>query len=302
MTRLFSALTVVLLSSLIGGVRGGETAVQRTGAQPISLRAMIASGQTRVVGASPESEKRLIRTLELREKAREAEVEIFRRTEAILLRIKRRADSQSVSRLVTIESVEGKGTVTGTLIDFDRGLAVTALDGLSFGTGEVHVTLLNGKQYTGRLRTLSATHNLAFVDPGDDFKAVAEDIAVASEDRGDQSASLVPGAFLGAATREGKWIFGSVTSLEHFDEEGIDPIVRGSLNLHWERSGIPVSARRTGFEGAIVCDLPIAGEQCGGPVYSLHAGFAGVAVSRTDQHEAILMPVQVIENLLNSRR
>ncbi|MEC5126424.1 hypothetical protein VSU19_06660 [Verrucomicrobiales bacterium BCK34] len=296
MSRVYSVIVLVLLSTFRADLVGEDIEVP----QPISLRAMIASGQVRVAGSDPEKDERLIKTLKRRERVREIEVKIFRRTEALLSQIKRRAYFQDANRIVRIESIDGKISATGTLIDPGKGVAVTSLDGPCSGLGVVRVIPPNGREYTATLRPLSEGHHLAVLDPGDDFEGFAEDCAAASEISSDRSASLVPGGFIGAEIREGEWVLGSVTSLHHSDENGIEPIVRDSVRAHWERSGIPVSVRRTGFEGGVVCDLPIAAEDCGGPLYTSHAGFVGVVVSRTDRHEAILIPVQLIENLLDS--
>ncbi|MDF1739732.1 MAG: hypothetical protein P1U86_11270 [Verrucomicrobiales bacterium] len=300
MSRLFSGIALALLLMFRADLVGAETELPQANSQPTSLRAMVASGQIKVAGSDPHAEERLIETLDRRERVREAEVEIFRRTEAILSQIKRRAYSEEGNRLVRIESIDGKVSARGTLIDPGKGIAVTSLDGPCSGRGKVRVIPPNGRGYTATLRPLSEAHHLAILEPGDDFKGIAEDGGVASGNSSDRPASLVPGAFVGAETREGAWVLGSVTSLHHSDESGIDPMVRNSVSAHWERSGIPVSARRTGFEGGVVCDLPIAAEDCGSPLYTSHAGFVGVIVSRTDRHEAILMPVQLIENLLDS--
>ncbi len=298
----FAALIVVILLSAGSGLAGDEISTSRPGAKAVSLRAMIAAGQVKVGNSNPASEQQLLRTLAVRENTRRAEIEIFRRTEAILKEIKERAESPGVKRLVTIGPVGGGGSVPGTLVDFESGLVVSSLDGFE-GTGSakgrVIVTLLNGRQYRASLRALSVAHNLAVAEPVDDLTLIHDEFTGESENRNARPATLVPGAFLGTMTPDGKWILGSVTSLQHFDESGIDPIVRGSLRRHWESSGIPVSVRRTDLDGAIVCDLPIAAEQCGGPVYTAQQGFVGVIVSRTDQHEAILMPSQLIERLLN---
>lgn len=186
----------------------------------------------------------------------------------------------------------------GLLVHSERGWVVFPLDAVGEADSEVEVLLAGGATYRCKWQMLSEPHNLALVclaDVGAYKPPFPENRLEACRE-----CDADVGSIVGLLQNQGSWLTGAVTGRAHCDESNLSPDLLASVSFHQKRMKTRVSLRRTGFADAITVDLPISPTECGAGVVSLRGSFIGIAVARTDVQETVVIPANILTELIKT--
>ncbi|MEQ1841326.1 MAG: hypothetical protein ABL994_13035 [Verrucomicrobiales bacterium] len=106
------------------------------------------------------------------------------------------------------------------------------------------------------------------------------------------------GAFVGILSTEQKWKVGAVTNSTRSAFNGIPAATQKALSKHWERIGLKVNQKRSGYPEVIESDLALDPAQAGSPVFDRAGKWHGVAIARVDQHSTLVIPSKRVSNLV----
>jgi hypothetical protein len=106
------------------------------------------------------------------------------------------------------------------------------------------------------------------------------------------------GAFVGILCTDQKWKVGAVTNSTRSAFNDIPASTQKALSKHWERIGLKVNQKRSGYPEVIESDLALDPAQAGSPVFDRAGKWHGVAIARVDQHSTLVIPAKRVSNLV----
>ncbi len=106
------------------------------------------------------------------------------------------------------------------------------------------------------------------------------------------------GSFVGILSSEETWKVGAVTNSIRSAFNGIPAGTQKALSKHWERIGLQVNQKRSGYPEVIETDLTLDPSQAGSPVFDRAGKWHGVAIARVDQHATLVIPAKRVANLV----
>lgn len=198
------------------------------------------------------------------------------------------------------------GAVTGTLLD---GRIVVSNASLVNGRDErfsylvFPADLLEGRPFTihtrdGRIlerppaaevHVLSREDNLALVRLDRQARALTFRYGGSAE----------VGEFIGMVAARSPWHTGVITNGKRTALHSTDPGMLKALERHWERIGLVVSEKRSGFPEVIETDLTIIPREAGAPVFDREGNWRGIAIARADQHSTFVIPADRVARLIS---
>lgn len=139
------------------------------------------------------------------------------------------------------------------------------------------------------VQQLSRSDNLAIV-------RIARIENVISIKNNSQKSSV--GAFVGILAKSSQWKTGAVTNSARTAYQGIEPRTQRALSKHWERIGLKVNQKRSGYPEVIETDLNLDPAEAGCPVFDRAGTWHGIAIARADQHSTLVIPAKRIANMV----
>lgn len=139
------------------------------------------------------------------------------------------------------------------------------------------------------VQRLSKSDNLAIV-----WISNLKDVISIKSDLKDSSI----GAFVGIFAKNGQWTIGAVTNSVRSAYQGIEPTTQRALSKHWERIGLKVNQKRSGYPEVIETDLNLHPAEAGSPVFDRAGNWHGIAIARADQHSTLVIPAKRVANLV----
>jgi len=106
------------------------------------------------------------------------------------------------------------------------------------------------------------------------------------------------GAFVGILSTEQRWKVGAITNSNRSAFNSIPTATQKALSKHWERIGLKVNEKRSGYPEVIESDLALDPSQAGSPVFDRAGKWHGVAIARVDQHATLVIPAKRVSNLV----
>lgn len=199
------------------------------------------------------------------------------------------AHHSTVSILIN-DKVAARGTV---LSGFNSSFSYLVCPRDLLGSGPILVRTNDGSllklKEGASMRLLSKRDNLAILRiPYTPGAISLSDLEPSSE----------VGSFIGILGKEESWKTGTVTNEIRSAVSKRDPRVQRSIQKHWDRIGLQVSERRSGFPEVIESDLDLLPNEAGSPVFDRSGAWQGIAIAREDRHSTFLIPALRIADLI----
>ncbi len=108
------------------------------------------------------------------------------------------------------------------------------------------------------------------------------------------------GSFVGILTKDTEWKTATVTNSKRSAFTGVAAATEKALHKHWERIGLIVNNKRTGYPEVVETDLALHPREAGAPVFDRGGKWHGIAISRVDQHSTYVISSQRVMQLVQS--
>ncbi|MDF1751200.1 MAG: hypothetical protein P1U89_00340 [Verrucomicrobiales bacterium] len=189
---------------------------------------------------------------------------------------------------------DGKILAYGTVINGrDSRFSYLLCPADSIGNGEFVIQTQDGNLHSplanASINLLSDGDNLAIIRLARLNKAISTKARL--------NDSMI-GSFVGILGSHQSWKTGAVTNSNRSAFTSIDPGTQRALSKHWERIGLQVNKKRSGYPEVIETDLNISPSEAGSPVFDRSGEWQGIAIARADQHSTLVIPAKRIASLI----